>query len=237
MAILTRLTNNGRGSGGGVTYSRRLRWCNRRSLGQPLQLIPPGPQWYWQRSRIEQSWQVAFLWVLCRGNRFRKEEEIVLEKRKSFLERALSDTYYSVLLVPVYFQLWTAILLWTDCSIQQIRPVSDLQLYFGLHLRHRSDSIAPERTKDSNLTSTGKRTVSIFGVGVLRCAIPRCSKQVGFVDSRCCDVGCWSARPVPTHSTMMFLTQPPTISLTEETSCQCSPLVSVQWNAHSSGTL
>jgi len=85
MAILTRLTNNGRGSGGGVTYSRRLRWCNRRSLGQPLQLIPPGPQWYWQRSRIEQSWQVAFLWVLCRGNRFRKEEEIVLEKkRKSF---------------------------------------------------------------------------------------------------------------------------------------------------------
>ena len=139
--------------------------------------------------------------------------------------------------VPVYFQLWTAILLWTDCSIQQIRPVSDLQLYFGLHLRHRSESIAPERTKDSNLTSTGKRTVSIFGVGVLRCAIPRCSKQVGFVDSRCCDVGFWSARPVPTHSTMMFLTQPPTISLTEETSCQCSPLVSVQWNAHSSGTL
>jgi hypothetical protein len=140
-------------------------------------------------------------------------------------------------IIPVYFQLWTAILLWTDCSIQQIRPVSVLQLYFGLHLRHRSDSIAPERTKDSNLTSTGKRTVSIFGVGVLRCAIPRCSKQVGFVDSRCCDVGCWSARPVPTHSTMMFLTQPPTISLTEETSCQCSPLVSVQWNAHSSGTL
>jgi hypothetical protein len=139
--------------------------------------------------------------------------------------------------VPVYFQLWTAILLWTDCAIQHIRPVSVLQLYFGLHLRHRSDSIAPERTKDSNLTSTGKRTVSIFGVGVLRCAIPRCSKQVGFVDSRCCDVGFWSARPVPTHSTMMFLTQPPTISLTEETSCQCSPLVSVQWNAHSSGTL
>jgi hypothetical protein len=122
-------------------------------------------------------------------------------------------------------------------SIQQIRPVSVLQLYFGLHLRHRSDSIAPERTKDSNLTSTGKRTVSIFGVGVLRCAIPRCSKQVGFVDSRCCDVGCWSARPGPTHSTLMFLTQPPTISLTEETSSQCSPLVSVQWNAHSSGTL
>jgi hypothetical protein len=149
----------------------------------------------------------------------------------------LFSPLFPFLSLPVYFQLWTAILLWTDCSIQQIRPVSDLQLYFGLHLRHRSDSIAPERTKDSNLTSTGKRTVSIFGVGVLRCAIPRCSKQVGFVDSRCCDVGFWSARPVPTHSTMMFLTQPPTISLTEETSCQCSPLVSVQWNAHSSGTL
>jgi hypothetical protein len=124
----------------------------------------------------------------------------------------------------VYFQLWTAILLWTDCAIQHIRPVSVLQLYFGLHLRHRSESIAPERTKDSNLTSTGKRTASIFGVGVLHCAIPRCAKQVGFVDSRCCDGGCWSARPVPTHSTMMCLTQPLTISLTEETSCQCSPL-------------
>jgi len=129
-----------------------------------------------------------------------------------------------MVLVPVYFQLWTAILLWTDCAIQHIRPVSVLQLYFGLHLRHRSESIAPERTKDSNLTSTGKRTASIFGVGVLHCAIPRCAKQVGFVDSRCCDGGCWSARPVPTHSTMMCLTQPLTISLTEETSCQCSPL-------------
>jgi hypothetical protein len=31
-----------------------------------LQLIPSRPQRYWQRFRIEQSWQVAFLWVRMR---------------------------------------------------------------------------------------------------------------------------------------------------------------------------